>query len=198
MIFLARRIEKIRVPERDGQLKIRRAKDTDLPVLIDINEKSFGDYFGRYHADPQMPAGTATRVYTEWIRSAFQGWADWVLIFAELDAQIAAYGIWRKALAAEERICPRVAHYDLAAMDPRISRPWFVDGSHARRHVDRTRLCAISRRARTHCQQLSRSALATKIRLEHVRLQTLISQMAQPVIARLQFECCRNAVCAFS
>jgi ribosomal protein S18 acetylase RimI-like enzyme len=110
-------IEKIRFPERDGQLKIRRAKETDLPVLIEINEKSFGDYFGRYHADPQMPAGTATRIYTEWVRSAFQGWADWVLV-AELDARIAAYGIWRKALAAEERNCLRIAHYDLAAIDP--------------------------------------------------------------------------------
>ena len=93
------------------------ANAADLPALIDINEKSFSDYFGRYHADPQMPAGTATRVYTEWVRSAFQGWADWVLV-AELDARIAAYGIWRKALAAEERNCLRVAHYDLAAIDP--------------------------------------------------------------------------------
>jgi GNAT superfamily N-acetyltransferase len=64
-----------------------------------------------------MPAGTATRVYTEWIRSAFQGWADWILV-AELDARIAAYGIWRKALAAEESNRLRVAHYDLAAIDP--------------------------------------------------------------------------------
>jgi ribosomal protein S18 acetylase RimI-like enzyme len=111
-------IEKIRFPERDGQLKIRRAKTADLPILIDINEKSFGDYFGRYHADPQMPAGTATRIYTEWLRSAFEGWADWILV-AELDDQIAGYGLWRKARGAEERNCLRVAHYDLAAIDPK-------------------------------------------------------------------------------
>ena len=110
-------LEKIRFPERDGQLKIRPAKDTDLPVLIDINEKSFGDYFGRYHADPQMPAGTATRIYTEWVRSAFQGWADWILV-AELDDKIAAYGLWRKPRGAEERNSIGVAHYDLAAIDP--------------------------------------------------------------------------------
>lgn len=110
-------LEKIRFPERDGQLKIRPAKDTDLPVLIDINEKSFGDYFGRYHADPQMPAGTATRIYTEWVRSAFQGWADWILV-VELDDKIAAYGLWRKPRGAEERNSIGVAHYDLAAIDP--------------------------------------------------------------------------------
>jgi ribosomal protein S18 acetylase RimI-like enzyme len=110
-------LEKIRFPERDGQLKIRRAKDNDLTVLIDINENSFGDYFGRYHADPQMPAGTATRIYTEWVRSAFQGWADWILV-AELDDKIAAYGLWRKPRRAEERNSIGVAHYDLAAIDP--------------------------------------------------------------------------------
>jgi ribosomal protein S18 acetylase RimI-like enzyme len=112
-------IEKIRFPERDGELKIRHAKAADLPALIDINEKSFGDYFGRYHADPQMPAGIATRIYTEWVRSAFEGWADWILV-AELNYQIAAYGLWRKALGTEERNCLRIAHYDLAAIDPKF------------------------------------------------------------------------------
>jgi ribosomal protein S18 acetylase RimI-like enzyme len=110
-------IEEIRFPERDRELKIRPAKTADLPILIDINEKSFGGYFGRYHADPQIPAGTATKIYSEWVRSAFQGWADWILV-AELDDQIVGYGLWRKARGAEERNCLRVAHYDLAAIDP--------------------------------------------------------------------------------
>lgn len=112
-------IEKIRFPQRDGQLTIRRAEATDLPVIIDINEKSFGNYFGRYHSDPQIPASTATRIYTEWVRSAFQGWADWILV-AELDDQIAAYGLWRKAVGTEEKNCLKVAHYDLAAIDPKF------------------------------------------------------------------------------
>ena len=111
-------IEEITFPKRDGQLKIRHANAADLPALIDINEKSFSDYFGRYHADPQMPAGTATRIYTEWIRAAFQGWADWILV-AELDDKIAGYGLWRKALRNEERNSVSVAHYDLAAIDPK-------------------------------------------------------------------------------
>lgn len=112
-------IEKIPFPERDSQLKIRRANNADLPALIRINEKSFGDYFGRYHADPQMPAGTATRIYTEWVRSAFQGWADWILV-AELEDEIAAYGLWRKPVETEERNDLRIAHYDLAAIDPKF------------------------------------------------------------------------------
>ena len=112
-------LEKIRFPERDGQLKIRRGNAADLPTLFDINEKSFGNYFGRYHADPRIPAGAATRIYTEWVRSAFQDWADWILV-AEVDDQIAAYGLWRKALGIEERNSLRVAHYDLAAIDPKF------------------------------------------------------------------------------
>jgi ribosomal protein S18 acetylase RimI-like enzyme len=112
-------IEKIPFPERDSQLKIRRANNADLPALIRINEKSFGDYFGRYHADPQMPAGTATRIYTEWVRSAFQGWADWILV-AEREDEIAAYGLWRKPVETEERNDLRIAHYDLAAIDPKF------------------------------------------------------------------------------
>ena len=82
-----------------------------------INEKVFAHYFGRFHADPQMPPGTPTRIYEEWVRSAFAGWADWILV-AELDAQIAGYGIWRKALEIEKRHSLSVAHYDLAAIDP--------------------------------------------------------------------------------
>ena len=62
-----------------------------------------------------------------------------------------------KARGAEERNSIGVAHYDLAAIDPEFRGRGLWDGSHARRHVDRTRLCAISDRARTR-EQLSRSS----------------------------------------
>ena len=112
-------LEKVPFPERDEQLSIRPATAADLPAIIDINEKSFGNYFGRYHADPQISADAATRIYAEWVRSAFQGWADWILV-AEMGHQIAAYGLWRKPREAEERNRLRVAHYDLAAIDPKF------------------------------------------------------------------------------
>jgi ribosomal protein S18 acetylase RimI-like enzyme len=110
-------IEEINPPRRDKQLTIRRANPADLPALMVINEKAFGDYFGRYHADPQMPPGTGTKIYTEWVRSAFQGWADWILV-AEVDGKIAGYGLWRKALKTEAKYSLRIAHYDLGATDP--------------------------------------------------------------------------------
>lgn len=110
-------IEEIKPPRHDEQLKIRRAKQADLSALMAINEKAFTGYFGRYHADPQMPPGTATQIYAQWVRSAFQGWADWILV-AEVEGRIAGYGLWRKPLVIEARNSLRVAHYDLAAIDP--------------------------------------------------------------------------------
>jgi GNAT superfamily N-acetyltransferase len=110
-------IEEIKPPRRDKQLKIRRAKPADLSALMAINEKAFTGYFGRYHADPQMPPGTATKIYAQWVRSAFQGWADWILV-AEVDERIVGYGLWRKPLEIEAKNSLSVAHYDLAAIDP--------------------------------------------------------------------------------
>lgn len=110
-------LEKISLPKRDPELKIRRAVPQDLPALMAINEKAFGAYFGRYHADPQMPPGAATKIYAEWVRSALEGWADWILV-AEVDGKIAGYGLWRKPLELEAKNSLHVAHYDLAAIDP--------------------------------------------------------------------------------
>jgi ribosomal protein S18 acetylase RimI-like enzyme len=110
-------LEEINPPRRDKQLKIRRAEPADLSALMAINEKAFTGYFGRYHADSRMPPDTGTKIYAQWVRSAFQGWADWILV-AEVDGRIAGYGLWRKPLEIEEKNSLRVAHYDLAAIDP--------------------------------------------------------------------------------
>jgi ribosomal protein S18 acetylase RimI-like enzyme len=110
-------IEENNPPQRDKQLTIRRANPADLAALMAISEKAFANYFGRYHADPQMPPGTAKKIYTEWVRAAFRGWADWILV-AEVGGKIAGYGLWRKPLTVEEKNSLRVAHYDLAAVDP--------------------------------------------------------------------------------
>jgi ribosomal protein S18 acetylase RimI-like enzyme len=110
-------IEQINPPQRDKQLTIRRANPADLAALMAISEKAFANYFGRYHADPQMPPGTPKKIYVEWVRAAFRGWADWILV-AEVCGKVAGYGLWRKPLEIEEKNSLRVAHYDLAAVDP--------------------------------------------------------------------------------
>jgi len=117
--FCRASIEETNTGRQDEALKIRKAKDADLPALMAITDKVFAHYFGRFHADPQMPAGAPTRIYSEWVRSAFAGRADWILV-AEVDGKIAGYGIWRKALEIEKRHSLSVAHYDLAAVDPQF------------------------------------------------------------------------------
>lgn len=125
-------IETINLPRRDGQLKIRQAKAADLPNLMGISERAFSGYFGRYHADPQMPLGTATKIYTEWVRSAFQGWADWILV-ADVEDKAVGYGLWRKILESEEKHSVGVVVCDIVAIDPEfhgrgLSAPLMLEG----------------------------------------------------------------------
>ena len=138
-----------------------------------INEKAFTGYFGRYHADPQMPPGTATKIYAQWVRSAFQGWADWILV-AEVDGRIAGYGLWRKPLEIEAKNSLSVAHYDLAAIDPEflgrgLWTALMFDGMGIARNY-----AQYLGRAGTRLQ-LSSAAHPAKAGLENFRRQTFFS-----------------------
>jgi ribosomal protein S18 acetylase RimI-like enzyme len=104
-------------PQRDKWLKIRRAEPADISELMAMSERAFAGYFGRYHADSRIPRSTATRIYSEWIRSAFAGWADWILV-AEFDNKIAGYTVWRKILERQDAKSPGVASCDLLVIDP--------------------------------------------------------------------------------
>jgi len=135
--FSRTRIEAIDLPRQDEQLTIRRAKPGDLPGLMALNERAFADYFGRYHADPRMPPGTATRIYVEWVRSAFQGWADWILV-AEMGGNIAGFALWRNALGAKEKNTAGVAYCDMVVVDPEcqgrgVGTALMFDGMHIAR-----------------------------------------------------------------
>jgi ribosomal protein S18 acetylase RimI-like enzyme len=103
--------------EQDKRLKIRRAEPADMSTLMAISERAFAGYFGRYHADSRIPRGTATRIYSEWIRSAFAGWADWILV-AEFDNKIAGHSVWRKILERPEANSLGVVSCDLLVIDP--------------------------------------------------------------------------------
>ena len=109
--------EEVKPPEQDKQLNIRRAKLADMPALMKINERVFADYFGRYHADPRIPPGAATKIYVEWVRFALQDWADWVIV-AEINDAIAGFGLWRKLLDATENNSAGVAYCDMVVADP--------------------------------------------------------------------------------
>jgi GNAT superfamily N-acetyltransferase len=110
-------LESVRPPKRLNSLRTRLAKPEDLPEVLSLNEKAFAGYFGRYHSDPNMPPGTGAKVYDQWVRSSFEGWADWILL-AEVDDRIAGYAVWKKASPLEVEHCFDIAHCNLTAMHP--------------------------------------------------------------------------------
>jgi dTDP-4-amino-4,6-dideoxy-D-galactose acyltransferase len=110
-------LDRISAPKRTHGVSTRLAKPEDLPELLALNEKAFANFFGRYHSDPRMPPGTGARVYDEWVRCSFSGWADWILV-AEVEGTIAGYGVWKKASALEARHSIDIAHYNLAGIHP--------------------------------------------------------------------------------
>jgi ribosomal protein S18 acetylase RimI-like enzyme len=109
--------DKISLPERLDGLHVRLANSDDLPELLTLTETAFAKHFGRYNADPKMPAGTGTKVYQEWVRSSFRGAADWILI-AEINNQIAGYSVWKKESPLEEKHSFDIAHCTLAGIHP--------------------------------------------------------------------------------
>jgi ribosomal protein S18 acetylase RimI-like enzyme len=110
-------LESIRLPKRPNGSRIRLAKPEDLPEILALTEKAFATHFGRYHSDPKMPVGTGARVYEQWVRSSFEGWADWILV-AEVDGRIAGYAVWKKASALEIKHSFDIAHCNLEAIHP--------------------------------------------------------------------------------
>jgi predicted N-acetyltransferase YhbS len=109
--------EQINRAQRDKRLKTRRAEPADMSALMAISERAFAGYFGRYHADSRIPRSTATRIYSEWLRSAFAGWADWILV-AEFDNKIVGHSVWRKILERQDANSRGVASCDLLVVDP--------------------------------------------------------------------------------
>jgi ribosomal protein S18 acetylase RimI-like enzyme len=110
-------LESIAYAKRLTGLRVRLAQPKDLPEVLALNEKAFAKYFGRYHADPKLPPGTGTKIYDQWVRSSFGGWADWILI-AEVDGRIAGYSVWKKASELEVKHSFDIAHCNLAGIHP--------------------------------------------------------------------------------
>ena len=115
--FSATAPERINLRPPNERVSIHRATPQDLQALMTMNERAFAKYFGRYHADPRIPSGAATKIYSEWMRSAFDGWADWILV-GEVDGKIAGSGLWRVALPAQGENSPGVAYCDMVVVDP--------------------------------------------------------------------------------
>jgi len=109
--------DKINPPQQLDGLHLRLANPQDLPELLALTETAFAKHFGRYNSDPKMPVGTGTKIYQEWIRSSFNGAADWILT-AEVNNRIVGYSVWKKATALEMKHSFDLLHCTLAAIHP--------------------------------------------------------------------------------
>ena len=98
-------------------IEIRPAVESDIDELAVLAGRAFKDHFGRFHSDEALPRTMASRVYEEWIRSSWNGYADWMFV-AEVDNRLAGCSIWRKPSALEESLGRRVGHYSIGFVDP--------------------------------------------------------------------------------
>jgi hypothetical protein len=94
---------------------IRQATAADRAALARVAENAFGRHFGRFHADHRLPREVAARVYREWIHSACDGYADYLLL-AEMEGTIAAFSVWKKPSAREQQFGLRLGHYSIGAV----------------------------------------------------------------------------------
>jgi ribosomal protein S18 acetylase RimI-like enzyme len=110
-------IENLPAPQRGAGLTTRPARPEDEPAVRALSEKAFSNFFGRYDVDPAMPPKTGGKVYRRWVQSAFDGWADMILL-AEKDNVLVGYGLWRNPSQMETEHSVRMMHYSLAGVDP--------------------------------------------------------------------------------
>jgi ribosomal protein S18 acetylase RimI-like enzyme len=96
---------------------LRLATSSDIEALVETARASFAEHFGRFHADPRIGRGAATRIYEEWIRSCANDWADWIVVAIHGD-RIAGYSAWKKPAALDQRHGIRLGHFSIGAVHP--------------------------------------------------------------------------------
>jgi len=109
--------ERICPAQRLDGLRVRVANPEDFSEVLALTETAFASHFGRYNSDPRMPPGTGAKVYEQWVRSSFEGWADWIFV-AEIGDKIAGYSVWKKPSALEVKHSFDIVHCHLAAISP--------------------------------------------------------------------------------
>jgi GNAT superfamily N-acetyltransferase len=68
------------VPHIEMPFGIRLATESDRDAAVALARTAFKEHYGRFHSDPRFTRDEATRVYEEWIRSSFDGWADAIFV----------------------------------------------------------------------------------------------------------------------
>jgi RimJ/RimL family protein N-acetyltransferase len=68
------------LPHIETPFAIRLATEADRDAAVALARSAFMGHYGRFHSDPRFTREEATRVYEEWVRSSFDGWADTILV----------------------------------------------------------------------------------------------------------------------
>jgi GNAT superfamily N-acetyltransferase len=97
--------------------EVRLATEDDIEELLTVARKSFRDHFGRFHADERISKRKATQVYEEWVKSSFEGFADWILV-AEIDGRITGYSVMKKPSSLEQTLKVKVGEYNIGGVHP--------------------------------------------------------------------------------
>ncbi|MBN1305473.1 MAG: GNAT family N-acetyltransferase [Anaerolineales bacterium] len=121
-IFDFRRCSFQEVPEPvpPAGVRIRLATGADMEALVDVTKTAFRNHFGRFHVDRRFGSTIGTNVYVEWIRSAVNGFSDWICV-AEMNAHIIGYSTWSSPTEMEKTLDVRVGHSRLVAVHPDYS-----------------------------------------------------------------------------
>jgi RimJ/RimL family protein N-acetyltransferase len=99
------------VPQVETPFVIRPATESDREASVALARTAFTGHFGRFHSDPRFTRDEATRVYEEWIRSSFDGWADAIFV-AEDEGRVIGFVSCRRT--EERRMRVSIAFIDAA------------------------------------------------------------------------------------
>ena len=96
---------------------VRLAEADEEEELVATARAAFQGFVGRYHTDPRISERRVTGVYEEWVRSAFGGYADWIVV-VEDSGRLAGYALLKKPSARERSIGIALGHYSIIAVHP--------------------------------------------------------------------------------
>ena len=72
--------------------KLRAALLSDKKQVLEITRESFYNYFGRFHADPDIPDDLADALYECWVDVSFSNYADLITVAVDDKDIVIGYG----------------------------------------------------------------------------------------------------------
>lgn len=101
-------------------IELRAAVPADLASTLELARLSFTSHFGRFQADPYIALADAENVYTQWIKSSYDGYADRIFVAAQRD-KVVGCTLWKDASALERKSGLPLGHYSLGAVHPEFA-----------------------------------------------------------------------------